>query len=137
VFDVFTKKKRSQIMAAIRSAGNKGTELKLAAILRTHGIKGWRRHQQLPGKPDFAFRREHLAVFVDGCFWHGCRWHLRMPKGNREYWQHKIARKVERDRETNRSLRQAGWRLLRVWEHSLGAPATVVGRIESELSVKR
>ena len=70
--DVFSKKKRSQVMAAIRSKGNKTTELRLASILRAHGISGWRRHQPLFGKPDFVFRRERLAVFVDGCFWHGC-----------------------------------------------------------------
>jgi DNA mismatch endonuclease (patch repair protein) len=123
-------------MAAIHSAGNKGTELKLAGILRMHGIGGWRRHQTLPGEPDFAFRRERLAVFVDGCFWHGCRLHLRMPKGNRRYWQGKIARNVDRDRETNRLLRRAGWGVLRVWEHSLRAPEKVAGRIKSELSPK-
>ena len=69
--DVFSKKQRSQVMAAIRSKGNKTTELRLASILRAHGIKGWRRDQPLFGKPDFVFRRERLAVFVDGCFWHG------------------------------------------------------------------
>jgi hypothetical protein len=66
--DVFTKKKCSQIMAAIRSRGNKATELKLATILRTARITGWRRHQPLPGRHDFVFRRQRLAVFVDGCF---------------------------------------------------------------------
>ena len=81
--DVFSKRKRSQVMAAIRSKGNKDTELKLAAILRAHGIKGWRRHRPLPGKPDFIFPKHRLAVFVDGCFWHGCRWHCRMPQDNR------------------------------------------------------
>jgi DNA mismatch endonuclease, patch repair protein len=65
-------------MAAVRSRGNKDTELKLIAILRGYHIKGWRRHQPLPGKPDFLFRRYRLAVFVDGCFWHGCRFHLHM-----------------------------------------------------------
>lgn len=79
VADVFTKKKRSQIMAAVRSTGNRTTELRLASILRANGITGWRRHQPLPGKPDFVFRRERLAVFADGCFWHGCPRHLRMP----------------------------------------------------------
>ena len=59
-------------MAAIRSRGNKDTELKLASILRASGITGWRRHQPLPGHPDFIFRHARLAVFVDGCFWHGC-----------------------------------------------------------------
>ena len=65
--DVFTKAKRSQVMAAIHSKGNKATELKLASILRAAHITGWRRHQPLPGHPDFIFRRERLAVFVGGC----------------------------------------------------------------------
>src|SRR5271169_3288884 len=92
--DVFTKTKRSQIMASIRSQGNKSTELKLANILRVAGITGWRRHQDLPGRPDFSFRRQRLAIFVDGCFWHGCRSHCRMPQNNNLYWQAKIGKNI-------------------------------------------
>ena len=135
--DVFTKKKRSQVMAAIRSSGNRNTELKLMAILRASGIAGWRRRQLLPGKPDFTFRRERLVVFVDGCFWHGCRWHCRMPQDNRGYWQRKIGRNIARDRATNRTLRKAGWRVLRVWEHSLRSPEAVANRFISELNAAR
>jgi DNA mismatch endonuclease (patch repair protein) len=79
-------------MAAVRSRGNKETELKLAVILRAARITGWRRHQQIVGRPDFAFRRQHLVIFVDGCFWHGCPLHCRTPLDNREYWQRKISR---------------------------------------------
>jgi len=136
VADVFTKKKRAQIMAAIRSTGNRATELKLATILRAHRITGWRRDQPLAGKPDFVFRRERLAVFVDGCFWHGCRWHLRMPKDNRAYWSPKIARNMRRDREINRQLRKAGWRTLRVWEHALKSSHSVAQRIKSGLKTR-
>ncbi len=75
--DVFSKSKRSKVMAAIRSKGNKDTELRLAFILRAYGIKGWRRHYPLPGKPDFVFPKQRLAVFVDGCFWHSCPKHGR------------------------------------------------------------
>ena len=64
--DVFTKAKRSQVMAAIRSKGNKDTELKLRSLFRRNSIKGWRRHRTLPGKPDFTFSAERIAVFVDG-----------------------------------------------------------------------
>lgn len=134
VADVFTKKKRSQVMAAIRSRGNKDTELKLASILRARGITGWRRHQAIPGHPDFIFRRERLAVFVDGCFWHGCHWHCRMPRGNRHYWQQKIKRNAVRDKASNKLLRNAGWRVLRIWEHPLRLPQAVADRIISELS---
>jgi DNA mismatch endonuclease (patch repair protein) len=136
VADVFSKKKRSAVMAAIRSHGNKDTELKLAAILRAHRITGWRRQQPLPGKPDFVFRKHRLAVFVDGCFWHGCRWHCRMPQAHREYWQRKIARNSARDRTTTRELRATGWRVLRIWEHALRNPK-IAERIISELRAGR
>ena len=132
--DVFTKKKRSLVMAAIRSRGNKDTELKLTLILRSAGITGWRRHQPVAGHPDFIFRRERLAVFVDGCFWHGCRWHCRMPQDNGQYWQAKISRNAARDRATTRLLRQTGWRVIRFWQHSLKDSDSVARSIKSELS---
>ena len=135
--DVFSKAKRSQIMAAIKSRGNNATEIRLVAIFRANGITGWRRHQPLPGKPDFIFRQERLAIFVDGCFWHGCRWHCRMPRSNRAFWQRKIARNAARDRTTNRLLRYSGWKVLRVWEHSLRNSDLVTKRIKSELSMFR
>ncbi|MFA6564123.1 MAG: very short patch repair endonuclease [Verrucomicrobiia bacterium] len=124
-------------MAAIRSHGNKDTELKLAAIFRAHRITGWRRQQSLPGKPDFVFRKQRLAVFVDGCFWHGCHWHCRMPQAHRPYWTRKIARNKKRDKTVTQLLRQAGWSVLRFWEHSLRAPESVVHHIISELSTNR
>jgi len=110
------------------------TELKLASILRAHGITGWRRHQPLIGSPDFLFRHKRLAVFVDGCFWHGCRWHCRMPKANRPYWKNKIARNASRDRAANSLLQKAGWRVVRIWGHSLRSPKSVATRITSALS---
>ncbi|MCL5098296.1 MAG: very short patch repair endonuclease [Candidatus Omnitrophica bacterium] len=121
-------------MATIRSKGNKDTELKLVSILRTHRITGWRRHCRLPGKPDFVFRRGRVAVFVDGCFWHGCRWHCRMPKSRQSFWMPKISRNRARDREVGRLLRERGWRVLRIWEHSLREPYRVARRIEAMLA---
>jgi DNA mismatch endonuclease (patch repair protein) len=131
--DVFTKKKRSQVMAAIRSRGNKSTEMKLAVILRAHAIKGWRRHQRMRGNPDFVFRRERLALFVDGCFWHGCSQHGHLPQSNQQYWRPKITRNIARDRATNQLLRRSSWRVFRVWAHSLDSPHKVARRIIAEL----
>jgi DNA mismatch endonuclease, patch repair protein len=131
--DVITKRKRSQVMAAIKSRGNKNTELLLKQIFRAYGIRGWRRHQSLPGKPDFIFRSKRLAVFVDGCFWHGCRQHCRMPQSNQLYWQQKISRNLERDRSVSRMLRCSGWKVVRIWEHSLKSPHSVAQRIKSKL----
>lgn len=117
--DIFSNEKRSEVMSLIRAKGNKRTEGALVKIFREHKITGWRRHLKLPGKPDFTFRKERLADFVDGCFWHGCPRCYRAPKGNRKFWESKIYRNRERDREVNRELRKYEWRILRIAEHSL------------------
>jgi DNA mismatch endonuclease (patch repair protein) len=121
-------------MAAVRSKGNRETELKLVAILRAARITGWRRHQPVRGRPDFIFPAERLAVFVDGCFWHGCPQHCRMPATNGRYWRQKISRNISRDRATVRLLEAAGWRVIRLWGHSLRSAARVSRRIIKELS---
>ena len=77
--DIWNKRKRSEVMALIRLRGNKATELRLVSIFRLHRITGWRRRQKLTGKPDFVFRKERVCVFVDGCFWHGCKKCYRRP----------------------------------------------------------
>ena len=119
VADIFTKAKRSQVMSRVRGTGNKNTELRFIAIMRTHGITGWRRGSTLTGRPDFVFPTLKLAVFVDGCFWHGCPKHGTKPKQNARFWREKIARNQARDRLVNRVLRADGWRVLRIWEHAL------------------
>ena len=117
--DIFTKAKRSEVMSLIRSRGNRATELRLIALMRAHGITGWRRNAPLFGKPDFVFRAAKLAVFVDGCFWHGCPRHATMPANNRPFWKAKLTRNAARDRDVTRTLRKTGWRVLRVWECAL------------------
>jgi DNA mismatch endonuclease (patch repair protein) len=117
--DVFTREKRSAVMARIRGSGNKDTELRLIALMRAVRITGWRRNSTLIGKPDFVFPKLRLAVFVDGCFWHGCPIHATQPKQNAEFWLTKIARNQVRDRLVSRTLRKTGWRVLRIWEHEL------------------
>ena len=117
--DVLTPAQRSANMARIRGLGNASTELRLIAVFRLHGITGWRRGFPLIGKPDFVFPRLKLAVFVDGCFWHGCPLHATQPKQNAEFWQAKIAKNRLRDQLVTRTLRRAGWRVVRFWEHEL------------------
>jgi len=106
-------------MSRIRGRGNKDTELVLAKLLRSHGITGWRRHYAVTGKPDFVFPKKKLAIFVDGCFWHGCKRHFRMPTSNLEYWKTKFAANRKRDRKVGKTLRGKGWIVLRFWEHDL------------------
>lgn len=117
--DVFTKAKRSEVMSKIRGKGNKATELAMVKLLRAHGITGWRRHYPITGKPDFAFPKQKLAVFVDGCFWHSCPKHITQPKGNKSFWRAKLEANKARDRKVNRLLRSQGWKIARIWEHQL------------------
>src|SRR5262245_11512006 len=117
--DIYSKAKRSALMAAVRSAGNKSTELRLASAFRAFGLRGWRRHCNLYGKPDFAFPALRIAVFVDGCFWHGCPVHYRTPASNKSFWRQKILTNVARDRAVRRALKKRGWVVLRFWEHEL------------------
>lgn len=83
--DVFTKAKRSAVMSLIRSRGNHTTELRHIALMREHGITGWRRNAPVFDKPDFIFRAAKLAVFVDGCFWHGWPRHATKPAARTEW----------------------------------------------------
>lgn len=117
--DVFTKKKRSEVMSQIRGQGNKRTELELIRVFRQNGIRGWRRKYPAFGKPDFVFPALRLAVFVDGCFWHCCPKHRTWPKNNREFWERKLEANRKRDRDVTKELKIRGWRVLRIWEHEL------------------
>jgi DNA mismatch endonuclease, patch repair protein len=117
--DVFSSRKRSEVMSRIRSRGNKDTEIAMIRLFRSHRITGWRRGKPLFGKPDFVFNEAKVIVFVDGCFWHGCSKHSKAPKTNSVYWYEKIQRNVKRDRQVSNALRTSGWRVVRVWEHDL------------------
>lgn len=131
VFD--TTPERSRLMSRVRSQNNKSTELRLLAILRANKLGGWRRHLSLPGSPDFVFKSANLVVFVDGCFWHGCPKCYKAPGNNAAFWAEKVEYNRRRDRRINRILRSRGWRVLRVWEHSLKKPDTVAARIRMSI----
>src|SRR5258708_22603687 len=103
---------RSRIMRSNKSRGNLSTELALLHLLRSNRICGWRRGLLLNGHPDFVFRRERVVVFVDGCYWHGCKCR-RLPKKNQEYWREKFNANQARDRRITRELRADGWNVLR------------------------
>lgn len=120
--DTVSRAKRSAIMAAVRGRGNLSTELRMIVLMRAAGISGWRRSAPLPGRPDFVFRAAKLAVFVDGCFWHGCPHHGRTPKTRVAFWTAKLARNAQRDGAVTRALRAAGWTVLRIWECALARP---------------
>ena len=123
-------------MSRILGHGNKDTELALMKLFRQYHITGWRRHQPDFGKPDFIFRKSRLAVFVDGCFWHGCPRHCKIPATNRPFWKKKLAANRTRDRRVNRTLRKEGWHVVRIWEHELQQPARSLARVTQALSPK-
>src|SRR2546422_11703946 len=107
-------------MRAVRGRDNASTERRLRAALVQHGIRGWHLHRaELPGRPDFVFPHRRVAIFVDGCFWHGCPTCYRRPRSNRSYWDKKIIRNKTRDVDTDRELSLQGWKTLHLWEHEL------------------
>lgn len=127
---------RSRTMRAVKSRGNASTEGVVVKLLRTAGLSGWRRHLNKPGRPDFAWPKQKVALFVDGCFWHGCPVCNRtMPVTNADYWAAKVARNVARDRRISRELRRIGWSVLRVWEHALDRPGPLLARLRRALGV--
>ncbi len=133
--DVFSPKKRSQIMSRVKGRGNHATEERLITIMRQSGLKGWRRNSQIFGKPDFVFPKARLAVFVDGCFWHVCPLHKSSPTSNVEFWAAKLQRNLARDRLVNRTLSRAGWKVIRIWQHDLKRQRAVARRLARHLDV--
>ncbi|MBE3040463.1 MAG: very short patch repair endonuclease [Chloroflexi bacterium] len=123
--DKYDKVTRSRMMAAVRSRGNRSTELRLAALLRCHGLCGWRRHYPICGTPDFCWPSRRVALFVDGCFWHGCPRCRRAPKSNRAFWDAKVTENRRRDRKATATLRHQGWTVIRVWECQVAKPSTI------------
>lgn len=127
--DVHTKEQRSRNMAAIKSRGNKTTEQQFLSLLKAAHIHGWRRHYKILGKPDFAFPKQKTAVFIDGCFWHGCKSCFQMPKQNQKFWRNKINQNQTRDRLVNKTLKKEGWHVLRIHEHELKKPEKVLTKV--------
>lgn len=114
--DVVTKSQRSHNMSMIRSSGTK-PELKLKKTLRILGFTY--QPKGVYGRPDFVNKRQHVAVFVDGCFWHGCPTHYKKPSSNIDFWESKIDRNVRRDNAVNSELKKQGYTVLRIWEHMI------------------
>lgn len=113
--DFLSQETRSRVMSRIRSRDT-SPELALRRALFAAGVRGWRCHnRRLPGKPDLAFTRWRVAVFVDGCFWHGHPDYF-TPGKSGSYWDAKIARTQERDRAANEALAAAGWDVVRFWD---------------------
>lgn len=135
--DIFTKEKRSEVMSKIRG---KNTKLELdfmKALSREVWPLGYRyrkHYKKVPGRPDVAFPKYRLAVFVDGDFWHGYDFPARRKKLNGSYWPAKIEANIARDSRNDRDLRKLGWKVLRFWEHEVKKkPDRAIGKIRKFL----
>jgi DNA mismatch endonuclease (patch repair protein) len=136
--DIFDAEKRSEIMRAVKGADT-GPEIALRKALHRMGFRYRVNVKGLPGKPDLVFPKHRAIVFVHGCFWHGhdCPRGKRPPKTNAAYWRRKIARNVERDRETIAALRRHGWFVKISWECDLKNSPKEANRIAGWLRSRR
>lgn len=131
--DVLTPEQRSFNMSRIRGKDTK-PEVKLRKLLFSYGIRGYRIHYDLSGKPDIVFTKKMIAIFIDGCFWHKCPVDFQEPATRKEFWMRKINSNVERDRKVNDELYHNGWIVLRFWEHEVRKnPDDVIKKIKEIL----
>lgn len=133
--DVLTPRQRSHCMSRIRGK-NTGPELLVRKALWALRLR-YRTHSAIPGRPDIVFATAKLAVFIDGCFWHGCALHGVKPKTNSGFWREKIRKNRARDRKVTRLLEAEEWSVLRFWEHEVeDDPAGVTSRIAKAVRVR-
>jgi DNA mismatch endonuclease (patch repair protein) len=134
--DIMSPETRSRVMARIKGRDTQ-PELTIAALLLAEGLEFESHARDLPGRPDFVLRREMVAVFCDGDFWHGWRfphWRLKLS----DKWEAKIEKNRKRDVRNHRQLRRAGWRVVRLWEHQIeSAPDRCLARIVAALRCER
>lgn len=133
--DHVAKEVRSKIMATVRSKGNRTTELALGRRLWAAGLRGYRKQWPVDGKPDFAWPGRKIAVFVDGCFWHGCSCKY-LPRTHQDFWRDKIETNRRRDRRVTERLRRAGWTVIRIKECAVKRESTL-RRISAALAACR
>jgi DNA mismatch endonuclease (patch repair protein) len=117
--DVFSKAERSEIMKRVKSSGNKSTEIELIQYFKLHHITGWRRHYEVKGHPDFVFPKSRIAIFVDGCFWHGHDCRNTRPSDNADYWMKKRQRNIAHDKDVTDRFISRNWTVIRIWECEL------------------
>ena len=116
--DNLTKSQRRKNMQNIRSAGTMPEKLIIRA-LRREKLYFAKNDKSIIGNPDIVFRRKKVVVFIDSDFWHGHPKRFIMPKSNRQYWKEKISRNKERDAGVNKKLKEAGWKVIRIWESDI------------------
>ena len=115
--DIMSKEQRSKTMSAIRAQSK--LENLFTKALWNKGVRFRKNVKKLRGTPDIAIQKYKVVIFVDSCFWHGCPIHFRRPQSNQNFWDKKIARNRERDKEVDEYYIVRGWHLKRIWEHEI------------------
>ena len=134
--DTLTRVQRSRLMSRIRDRDTK-PELEIRRRLFASGMRGYRLRPKLPGKPDIVYSRAKLAIFIDGCFWHGCPRCYTRPATRQRYWDNKLAENVSRDKVIDSSLKEMGWKTLHFWEHDVKkTPERIVKRVKISLDAQ-
>jgi DNA mismatch endonuclease, patch repair protein len=116
--DVHTKQQRSFNMSQIKGKNTK-PEIEFRKYIWSQGIRSYRLHSKIKGKPDLYFPKKQTAIFIDGCFWHQCPICFKKPKTNKRFWGNKIRQNVKRDLDTDIFLANQGIHVLRLWEHEI------------------
>ncbi|MEY9419408.1 DNA mismatch endonuclease (patch repair protein) [Bradyrhizobium japonicum] len=123
--DVLTPEQRRLNMSRVRAKNTK-PETTLRSALHLRGLRFRIHRKDLPGSPDIVFPRHKIAIFIDGCFWHGCPKHGVRPSTNRKFWVDKIEANRKRDKRASRELRKLGWKVIRIWEHDVKRDVSAV-----------
>ena len=131
--DNLTHEHRLKAMRAVKAKGTR-LERRFSSMLAGMNLRGWKKNvDNVLGKPDVVFEALRLAIFLDGCFWHGCPFcHKKLPSTNRDYWEKKISRNKSLARSYTKKLRKNGWIVVRVWEHELSSAVTM-GKLRRRL----
>ncbi len=116
--DIFSKKKRSEIMSKVRSKDSK-IEIEFRKKLWKAGFRYRKNSIKYFGKPDILLKKYRTVIFIDSCFWHGCKKHCVLPVSNKKFWKKKIDRNKQRDKEVTGFYKKDEWRIIRIWEHEI------------------
>lgn len=130
--DTVSKKKRSEIMSKVKSKDSK-IEVDFRKAIWKKGFRYRKNPTKYFGKPDIVLPKHKTAIFIDSCFWHGCKRHCRLPSARKKYWTTKIERNKERDKKVNRHYRKMGWKIIRVWEHEIKNTDSIICKISKSL----
>lgn len=116
--DIFSKKKRSEIMSRVRDKDSR-IEIVFRRALWKKGFRYSKNSTKYFGKPDLVLKKYKTVIFIDSCFWHGCKKHGSMPQTRKKFWEAKIESNKKRDKKVNQYYKKSDWKIIRIWEHEI------------------